>query len=179
MKDILKLSLLLALFAAVCGGLLAYVSGKTRSPIEAANEARTVNAAKSVLPKGVPAPVAVDGMDGCFVSRDAGGRVVAVAAVGESQNGYGGAIRLMVGIDAAGTVCDIKVVAANETPGLGAKIDGDDFKAGVRGRALTQNWTVKKDGGDVDAVTSATISSRAACEAIRDAIAKFEKITKR
>jgi len=66
-------------------------------------------------------------------------------------------------------------LVAGETPGLGTKIESDSFRKPLLGRALNSDWRVKKDGGEVDAITAATISSRAALECIRDAIAKYQK----
>ena len=102
---------------------------------------------------------------------------MAVAAKGFSANGYGGKIALMVGFTADGRVNNFQVLAANETPGLGSKIASDKFKAGICGRPAGTRWAVRKDGGEVDAITAATISSRAALEAIRDAAAQFKAVS--
>jgi Na+-translocating ferredoxin:NAD+ oxidoreductase subunit G len=106
-----------------------------------------------------------------FVAKQ-DGKIVAVAVEGRSKNGYGGDVVLMVGMSADGKLINYEILTATETPGLGTKIAGDLFKAPLKGRPLDASWIVKKDGGQVDAVTAATISSRAALECIRDAIAK-------
>ena len=93
----------------------------------------------------------------------------------ESKNGYGGKIKLMVGITAEGSLHGIYVLDQKETPGLGAKIKTDKFQDGLRGRPIRDTtWKVTKDGGEIEAITAATISSRAVCEAIRAAIERFE-----
>ena len=86
-------------------------------------------------------------------------------------------MRLSVGFDAGGRVVDVVVVDAHETPGLGAKIASEGFRRGFRGRPYNGVWKVRKDGGDIDAVTSATISSRAAVEAVADAASRFETLS--
>jgi electron transport complex protein RnfG len=108
---------------------------------------------------------------------DAAGQFVATAVEGRSRNGYGGEIVMMVGITAAGKVLDFKILSAKETPGLGTKIATPGFRSRIQGRALDANWMVRKDGGEIDGVTAATISSRAALEAIRAAIAAHQALT--
>ena len=103
------------------------------------------------------------------------GRVAAVALEGRSSNGYGGEIVLMVGLDTSGKLVGYQKLVASETPGLGTKITEDSFLGQLRGRAFNANWQVRKDGGEIDAITAATISSRAALECVRDAIEKYEK----
>ncbi len=109
-----------------------------------------------------------------FVARK-GGQLSAVAVEGRSKNGYGGEIVLMVGLSGDGRLVNYQQLVASETPGLGSKIESDTFRKPLLGRALNADWRVKKDGGEVDAITAATISSRAALECIRDAIAKYQK----
>lgn len=88
-----------------------------------------------------------------------------------SDKGYGGRIELMVGIDKDGVIKNIEVVSHAETPGLGSKIRDEEFVKQFLGRKVTAApLQVKKDGGDVDAISGATISSRAFCEAVQQAI---------
>jgi electron transport complex protein RnfG len=175
MKDTIKLILVLTVICAVSSALLAAVYNKTVGPIAAALELRTANAAVKVMPPGASTPekCVVEGVS-FFLSKQEN-HLVAVAVEGRSKNGYGGVVTLMVGMSADGKLVNYEVVQANETPGLGTKMTGDTFKAPLRGKALGSPWKVKKDGGDVDAITAATISSRAALECIRDAVAKYEK----
>ena len=118
-----------------------------------------------------------DGADGsAFVAFDSGGAFAGAAIVGVSRHGYGGEVRLMVGFDAEGRLLDFAVIEGHETPGLGAKIAREEFRSGFRGRPFDGDWRVRKDGGEIDAVTSATISSRAAVEAVAAAAARFPAI---
>jgi electron transport complex protein RnfG len=173
MKETLKLILVLTVICAVSAALLAAVYSKTKAPIAAALEVRTATAAREVMPAGLPPPEKriVDGVT-FFVAKQEG-RFAAAAVEGRSKSGYGGTVALMVGLGADGKLVNYKVIAANETPGLGTKMSSDTFRKPLLGKPLDGPWKVRKDGGDVDAITAATISSRAALDCIRDAIAKF------
>ncbi len=175
MKDMLKLVLILTVICAVSSALLAAVYSKTKEPIAAALELRTAHAVKRVMPEGVSTPEKREVGGVTFFVAMNNGRLASVAVEGRSKNGYGGEIALMVGLSADGKLVNFQKLVANETPGLGSKIDSDAFRKPLLGRPLDADWRVKKDGGKVDAITAATISSRAALECIRDAIGKYEK----
>ncbi len=179
MKDTIKLILVLTVICAVSSALLAAVYGKTKDPIAAALELRTAKAAAGVLPAGVDTPVKreADGIVFFVASKD--GVPAGVALEGRSKNGYGGEIVLMVGISADGKLVNYQKLVASETPGLGTKMESDAFRQPLLGRSIKADWRVKKDGGEVDAITAATISSRAVMECVRDAIAKYERIAGR
>ncbi|MDR2850310.1 MAG: RnfABCDGE type electron transport complex subunit G [Verrucomicrobiota bacterium] len=175
MKETIKLILVLTIICAVSSALLAAVYSKTKDPISASLERRTANAAAKVMPKGAALPErkVVEGETFFVAQQD--GRPVAVAVEGRSPNGYGGEIVLMVGLGVDGTLVNYQKLVASETPGLGTKMESDGFRNPLLGLPLAGDWRVKKDGGKVDAITAATISSRAVLECIRDAIAKYEK----
>lgn len=176
MKSTAYLIFILTIISAISSALLAAVYNITQAPIAASLEQRTVRAAAAVLPQGVGEPQKrVVAGETYFVVK-AGEKVAAVALEGRSANGYGGEIVLMVGLQADGKVVNFQKLVANETPGLGTKINEEPFMAQLRGRSFNFNWRVKKDGGAVEAVTAATISSRAALECIRDAIEKYERV---
>ncbi len=173
MRDILKLTLELTLIAAISAGLLAFVSAKTRPARERAASEKRLNAVRKVLHIAEGETFRYDeARDVYVVEKD--GHAVKVAAESVSQHGYGGAVRIVVAADASGTILDFAVVEATETPGLGAKIAGEGFISGLRGKTLNSDWRVRRDGGEIDAVTSATISSRAACEAVNSAIPRLK-----
>ena len=105
------------------------------------------------------------------------GKVVGYAIETATKNGFSGLVRLMVGFDAKGTILNVNVLEQTETPGLGAKMteEGNPLLASIQGKKASKvNLTVKKDGGDVDALTAATISSRAYAEAVARAFEVFE-----
>ena len=170
----MRLIFVLTVICAVSSALLAAVYNKTKEPIAAALEQRTRRAAAQVMPSGLPEPEKVVAGGHTFFVSSLDGEAVAVAVEGRSKNGYGGDVVLMVGMGMDGKLVSYEVVSASETPGLGTKIAGDAFRKPLEGKALDGNWSVRKDGGEVDAVTAATISSRAALECIRDAIAKLD-----
>ena len=171
-----RLVFVLTVVSAVSSALLAAVYNMTKEPIAAALEQRTMQAATQVMPAGLPEPEkVVVGGNTFFVCRQ-DGKVISIAVEGRTKNGYSGDVALMVGMDVAeNKLVGYEVVVSTETPGLGTKIVSDSFRKPLLGKALGGNWTVKKDGGEVDAVTAATISSRAALECIQDAISKMEQ----
>ena len=170
MKKSVGLVLSLTLISGICAGVLAYVNALTKGPIAATAAANEERAVKAVMPPGVES-VKASG-DGVFVGTDASGAVAGYAAKGSDSGGYGGDITLMVGFRADGrTVVCYRTLAAAETPGLGMKLDTPAFAGQFAGRDGT-SLAVKKDGGEIEAITSATITSRAVCRAVADAQGK-------
>lgn len=108
------------------------------------------------------------------------GKLNAVAIKSYTNSGYGGKIEVMTGFNADGSIKTFKIISSNETPGLGSKTDDSKFKEQLNGfNPAKQILKVKQDGGDVDAVTAATISSRAVLRAIERAFAAFQNFNKR
>ena len=100
-------------------------------------------------------------------------------AIEVSVDGFGGPFRVMVGFDAEGTILGYEILEHQETPGLGSHMEHwfkNANKPGqnIIGRKATGAFAVSKDGGDVDAITAATISSRAFLQAINKAYAEFK-----
>ncbi len=173
MRTILKLTFELALIAAVSAGLLAFVSVRTRAARERAAESKRLHAARKVLHVAEGETFRYDGASGLFVAEK-DGRTTKMAVESESGHGYGGPVRIIVAADVSGHVIDFAVIQSSETPGLGSKIGGESFISGIRGKPLGADWRVRQDGGEIDAVTSATISSRAACEALAAAATRLK-----
>ena len=150
MKKMLGLLVSLTAISGACAAVLAYVNSITAEPIAATAE-KAREAAKAAV---------LCGEEG-------------YTAEGRSGEGYGGDIVLMVGFKKdKKTVISYKVLQASEPPGLGMKLKTPEFSgqfSGKDGSALK----VKKDGGDIEAITSATITSRAVCKAIADAQSKL------
>lgn len=170
MAELFRLALALALVASICGGLLAFVGSATQKARDDAAGKKLLDAARNVLPQRPGAVLRED--NGFFILEDGDGGLVAAAVEGSSQNGYGGEIRILAAFMASGEAAGFAVLEAKETPGLGAKISEDGFRNSFKGKSSP--WRVKKDGGEIDAITSATISSRAVCEAMEDAFKKFD-----
>ena len=105
------------------------------------------------------------------------GKVVGYAIKTATKNGFSGMIKMMVGFDNNGTILNVEVLEQSETPGLGAKMteEGNPILASIKGKEASKTkLTVKKDGGDVDALTAATISSRAYADAVARAYSVFK-----
>ena len=163
MKYILKLTLILLLITAVVAGLLALVNDLTKDKI-AENTAAKANAAmQAVLPSDSyeKLEVAKDGITEVYKSDK--GYVVRL-----NVNGFGGAIDMMVGIDPRGAVTGVSVISHSETASLGAECTREDWRAQFVG--TSGNLKVTKDGGTVDALTGATVTSRAVTEAVNRAV---------
>lgn len=150
MKKILGLVLSLTIISGVCAAVLAYVDSITKEPIKRTAERNREAARAAVL----------CGEEG-------------YTAEGTCKDGYGGDITLMVGFKKdRKTVISYKVLAASETPGLGMKLKTPEFAGQFKGKDGS-SLKVKKDGGEIEAITSATITSRAVCRAIEDAQRKL------
>lgn len=150
MKKILGLVLSLTIISGVCAAVLAYVDSITKEPIKRTAERNREAARAAVL----------CGEEG-------------YTAEGTCKDGYGGDITLMVGFKKdRKTVISYKVLAASETPGLGMKLKTPEFADQFKGKDGS-SLKVKKDGGEIEAITSATITSRAVCRAIEDAQRKL------
>ncbi len=120
-----------------------------------------------------PAPVAV------YRAR-MDDQAVAVLMIVTAPDGYNGDIRLLIGIDNNGTVLGVRVVSHRETPGLGdpIEIERSDWILGFNDKSLlntqTSDWAVKRDGGEFDQFTGATISPRAVVRAVHNTLLYFE-----
>lgn len=174
------LSLTLISFCA--SALLAGGYVLTKGPIEKALQEKKNAAIKEVLPKGdieigKAVEVRLDGYEDAFVVYPAkkGGNFIGCAIETYDNNGYGGKVRSMVGLDAEGRVINYSVLEANETPGLGAKVsDWFKTKGDIRGKdPASEDFKVKKDGGEIDAITAATITSRAFLSSVKSAYQAF------
>ena len=106
------------------------------------------------------------------------GRIKAFAIKTFSNKAFGGKLELIAGFGINGKILGYKVVNSQETPGLGTKVSEADFAEQFRGlRPQSPAFNVRQDGGEIDAVTSATISSRAVIDAIRKAYNAYRKLS--
>lgn len=181
-KDTL-LNMFVALFVicVVSGGVLGVVYSATIGPIAKAENAKKTEAIENVLPKfnelkETKVKSAMEDIDIPFyLAYDADNNFIGAAVETFTNKGFSGNVSLMVGILADGTVNNISVLQHAETPGLGSKMTEASFKDQFNNKnAASFNFKVKKDGGDVDAITAATISSRAFCDAVNRALSTFE-----
>jgi len=189
---VIRSGLLLGLIALLGTGLLAGVNALTHERILEQEKQRVLRELNEILPVAKydndlledrteisdvaffrhPDPVTV------YRARKDGQPVAALMTV-TAPDGYNGDIRLLVGIDAGGTVLGVRVIAHRETPGLGDPIETgkSDWILGFEGRSLANpasaGWAVKRDGGAFDQFTGATITPRAVVRAVRDALLYF------
>lgn len=168
--------LVLLIITLVAGVSLGYVNELTRAPIAAAQLAKKVNALESVLPdfdndpleQAILVGLGADSLEvyPAFTATNFAG----AAVTGTSEKGYNGLVRVLVGFDPEGKIINIAVLEQKETPGLGTKMQGDRFLRQFREKDPANfELKSKKDGGDVDALAGATISTRAFTEATRQA----------
>ena len=167
---VLRISLTLLLITGVVAALLAGVNMITAPIIAAANEAKTQEAVNAVLPGG-GTPVTFADETGLVVNVYASDTGYAVQV---KPSGFDGQIDMMVGIGKDGNILGISIVSHTETAGLGAvaaaeNAKGEAFRDQFIG--MSGSVSVTKDGGEVDAVTGATVTSRAICDGVNAALA--------
>ena len=162
----------------VSGGVLGFIYGLTKPAIDKVEENKNIKAINEVLKTdaaiATTESVVIEDLT-YNLAYDAEGNFIGAAVKTYSKNGFGGKIELMVGMLADGVINKVSVLSQAETPGLGANMVNDKFKGQFDGKDPKNfKLMVKKDGGDVDAITAATISSRAVSEAIKRAADGFE-----
>ena len=184
-KESTLINMLLALFVitAVSGGLLGLVYGFTKDKIAEVDLKKNQAAIQAVLPlegkityKADTLSLTENGVTTtfpCNLAYDADGNFRG-AAIKTSEGGFGGKIDMMVGFLADGTIKGTSVLSHSETPGLGANMTGKFKDQFVDKNPASFKLTVTKDGGDVDAITAATITSRAFSKAVDKAYKAFE-----
>ena len=169
-----NMTLTLFVITLIAGTSLGFVNDLTIGPKARAKMERKVNALKEALAEFDNNPVAEVVKISSDRTKDSieiypgfsGENVTGVAVVGSSENGYSGLVKIMVGFNPDHTIRNIVVLEQKETPGLGTKMKEDKFLRQFRGKDPSSfNMVVAKDGGEVDALTGATITTRAFCEA--------------
>lgn len=192
LRHILTSAALLALFALLGTAVVAYVYGSTEARIAANERAAMLENLNQIVPAGrydnailndviqIREPTLnPDGPVTVYRARRDGLPVAAVLSV-VAPDGYSGPIRLLVGVNADGSLAGVRVVSHRETPGLGDAIDArrSDWILGFAGRSLgdppAAQWAVRKDGGVFDQFTGATISPRAVVKAVKRTLIYFD-----
>lgn len=170
---VLRLALTLLLICAVVAAVLAGVNAITKDKIAAINAQKTTDAIAAVLPDAGSATA-------LETYQDPSGLVTAVYesetgyAIEVAPSGFGGTVSMMVGVDRAGQVLGVRVISHSETAGLGAVAAASTAK----GQSFREQFigtsgilAVSKDGGSIDSISGATITSRAVTEGVNAAIA--------
>ncbi len=156
----------------------------TKEPIASSMVAKTNAAIAEVMPEFDNNPSAekiafAAAADTLFAYPARKGEELVGYAIETKSSGFAGMVKLMVGITTKGEIHSISVLGHSETPGLGDKIEPEksDFPLQFVGKSpSTMKMTVKKDGGDIDAITASTITSRAYAKAVEAAFGLYEKL---
>lgn len=195
-KSISSNSLLLGAFALITAGILAGTKAGTEDRIAAAERMAAQKALLEIVPQerhnndllldtlaiGEEHWEALGLKNGGEINlaRDNGQPVAAIVPA-VAPDGYSGDISMIIGINADGSVAGVRVLSHTETPGLGDKVDlkKSDWVLGFNGHSLSnlspEGWAVKKDGGEFDQFTGATITPRAVVNQVKRALEFFEK----
>jgi electron transport complex protein RnfG len=196
MKDILELVVVLGIICIVAAFSLAKVYDITKDPIARQQRLARLQTVNAVLPPHdnepdrntvqIPLDTAKDtrgkedkakaGKKTVLIYKGLSGGQVTGVAFEMSAAGYGGNIGIMMGLAPDGTVKGIEITSMSETPGLGAKVTTPSFKQQFQGKSLQNTrFNVKKDGGDFDQISGATISPRAVVKAVREGLEFYQK----
>jgi len=183
-KDQIGMVVALFLVASIAAILLALTDIVTREPIAAAQKAALHQALQQVLPKHANDPQADKIVLGendervvIYPARNTSGHIAGLAWEVVAPDGYSGSIRILVGVRPDGRIFAIRITEHKETPGLGDGIvKNDNWLASFIDQTLSsRNWKVKKDGGDFDQFTGATITPRAVVKAVKKALEFFNQ----
>lgn len=183
-----NMALSLTVVAVLAAFVLGLVHNLTAEPIAKAKnqaEAEAIYKVVGIVPENDPFAdstyVSIKGSRDKLqvfpIRRD--GLIRAFAIKTNSRKGFGGNIELMVGITIDGYILGYEVLKSQETPGLGTKVSEEKFKSQFDGMRPKGEIKVKQDGGNIDAVTAATISSRAVAEAVQNAYGAYQKLSSR
>lgn len=169
-SGMLKLTLTLGAICAVCALLLGLVDMVTRDKIAENAMAAKMDAMKLVLDSEEYSPANYTGSDETILSAYKAGDKGCVIEVDCAASSFSGTLSIMVGVNADGTVSGVEVLDSGETSGLGAKAKDDPaWRAQFVGKS--GSVTVDKDGGEIAAITGATITSRGVCMGVTSALA--------
>lgn len=176
MRDVARMVAVLGVVTVLAALSLARVYEVTKEPIREAKRQELLRAVRGVLPafENEPDREVVDLAGVPFYPGRAKGEVVGVAFPVWSAEGYAGTIEALAGVDPEGRVTGVAVLAHAETPGLGAKFTAPGYLEQFRGKTLGEaRWSVRKDGGDFDQITGATITPRALVKALKEGLEHF------
>ncbi|WP_317930650.1 electron transport complex subunit RsxG [Halioxenophilus sp. WMMB6] len=187
-RAISKNSLVLALFALCTAGVLATTYQLTKERVAKSERTAAAKALLEIVPQTmhdndllvdiIPVPEAAWSMLGLAQPANINiaklhGEITTVIVPATAPDGYSGAIGLIVGVNRDGSLAGVRVLTHGETPGLGDKVDlrKSGWVLGFIGKSLSNptidSWAVKKDGGEFDQFTGATITPRAVVKQVR------------
>ncbi len=174
LKNMVMVLSIIAVSAALALAVVNFITSRQIEKINAQNLANGIKEVLGVaLTDSLDVETVADSLDENFTYYITGQGT----AVKTSENGFGGPIEVLVGFAEDGSIKGYKILSHSETPGLGAKA-GEWFQSGNKGDITGKNpaevnMTVSKDGGDIDAITASTITSRAFLGAVQNAYNKL------
>lgn len=191
--SVIKSGATLSIIAAVCTALVAMTYQLTHERITINEQAWLEQSLQPALSglffdSGVseslltiPAPHELPGSQDAIVYRVYSGETpVAALFVVSARDGYAGAIRLLVGVDISGAVTGVHVLAHRETPGLGDRVETgkSDWVSQFEKRSLqnpvADRWKIKRDGGDFDQLSGASVTPRAIVKSVKETLQYFD-----
>ncbi len=174
MKYYLKLGIILLIIAATASGILAYINNFTRPIIDKNREEQKAQARKEVLPQAATFDsIMTLNSENVYRGKNDEGKTIGYTMVA-ALYGYSSNVKTMVGLNSDLQINKIKVIDQKETPGLGANCEQDAFQKQFMGFFL-DSLKVDKDGGKIESITGATITSRAVTNSIEKGILTLEK----
>jgi electron transport complex protein RnfG len=176
-RNSLMMVVVLTVIAGAAALILAFVYDLTKDRIAEAYRQDFLKGLNVVLPDydNEPDKEAVEFEGKMLYPAKREGRILAYAVQSVSPKGYSGDIVVLIGVDLEGKITGIEILKHAETPGLGNRIETAVFRNSFRGLNKDSNIAVKKDGGNIEQFSGATISPRAVCEAVRDGLAFMDK----
>lgn len=160
MKEYVKFSFTLFIICFISAAFLSIVYSVTEPAIKKQAQAAEISSLRKVIPATADYKEGAVGESKLFTAFDGDKNRIGYAFLCEAQ-GYSGAIKIMVGTDAAGNIKGVDIVEQNETPGLGTRIQEQGFLSGFKGKGYN-------DIRDVDTIGGATISSEAVIKAVEE-----------
>jgi electron transport complex protein RnfG len=175
MRNTLKLGAILMVICSVAAVLLSLVYGVTSVKIAENERIANEKKRKFVMPQAIKFEEKEFDGETYHVGLDAKGNEVG-SVIKAAPRGYSGPIKMTIGLLPDGSISAVELTKLDqqETPGLGAKVARSDFKDQFKGKKADQ-LKLKQDNGEIDAITAATITSRAATEGVREKVEKFLK----
>jgi len=171
MKEMMRFGFILSLICAVAAALLAGMNSLTKTRIIAQARAEEEGSLKEVLPQGEHFEPVKSGNDTLYYkAHDKGGKLIGVAFKA-SGKGYSSIIETMVGARRDGTITAIKILSQNETPGLGARVSENNFTGQFNNKDI-QGLSA------VQAITGATISSKAVIDSVKKKAEEIQALIK-
>lgn len=173
MTNILKSTLILTLICVWAAGTLAWVENSTQNKIKD-NEIKKQQELKQIVLKEANSFKEIE--KDIFLGYDKSGQIVGLS-IGTESKGYGGVIKMLVGIGTDRKIKGFEILSHKETPGLGTGIEKESFKNQFKEKEM-EKLILKKDNpnGEIDAITAATISTRAVIDGLKKALDKSDKV---